>query len=499
MGIIVRDDETKEVSFLMKGADTVMSQMVQYNDWLEEECSNMAREGLRTLVVARKILSPEQLADFETQFHTAKMSLTDRNQHIAAVLRRLETDLQLLCLTGVEDSLQDQVTTSLELLRNAGIKVWMLTGDKLETAICIAKSSGLFSKTDNIHVFGNVQNRRQARTELDKFKKMKNIALVMQGSSLDTCLRYFEAEVAGLVCECSAVVCCRCSPEQKAQIVNLLKRYKKPARVAAIGDGGNDVSMIQAAHAGIGIDAKEGKQASLAADFSVTQFHHICRLFLVHGRFCYKRSCSLSQFVIHRGLILSVIQAIFSWMFFFVSFSFYPGVLLVGYATAYTMFPVFSLVLDRDITSAEALLFPQMYGVLRKGRSLSIKTFCIWLMISLYQGTVVMCGSYVGVYDNNFVELMATSFTALVFTELIMVALTIHKWHWAMYLSLAISIICFMGSMLYFNEYFDIKFITSSNFMLRTSLIILLACLPLYIIKVTRRALSASTTYNQIY
>ena len=155
----------------MKGADTVMAGIVQYNDWLEEECSNMAREGLRTLVVAKKSLSAEQLADFEKQYHAAKMTVTDRTQHMAAVIRRLETDLQLLCLTGVEDKLQDHVTTSLELLRNAGIKVWMLTGDKLETAICIAKSSGLFSRTDNIHVFGQVENRKEAHDELNQLRK----------------------------------------------------------------------------------------------------------------------------------------------------------------------------------------------------------------------------------------------------------------------------------------------------------------------------------------
>lgn len=128
MGIIIRDETTDEISFLMKGADTVMSQMVLYNDWLDEECSNMAREGLRTLVVAKKNLTPEQLADFNRQYKEAKMDVRDRNERMAAVVRRLETDMHLLCLTGVEDRLQDEVTTSLELLRNAGIKVWMLTG-----------------------------------------------------------------------------------------------------------------------------------------------------------------------------------------------------------------------------------------------------------------------------------------------------------------------------------------------------------------------------------
>uniref|UniRef100_A0A915E533 Phospholipid-transporting ATPase n=1 Tax=Ditylenchus dipsaci TaxID=166011 RepID=A0A915E533_9BILA len=376
--------------------------MVQYNDWLEEECSNMAREGLRTLIVAKKVLTPEQLADFEKQYHQAKMTVTDRSEHMASVVRRLETDLQLLCLTGVEDRLQDQVTTSLELLRNAGIKIWMLTGDKLETAICIAKSSGLFSKTDNVHVFGQVQDRTEAHNELNALRKKNDVALVMSGAALNVCLQYYEAEVAELVCSCTAVVCCRCSPEQKAQIVNLLKRYRKPLRVAAIGDGGNDVSMIQAAHAGIGIDAHEGKQASLAADFSITQFSHICRLLLVHGRFCYKRSCALSQFVMHRGLIISTMQAIFSCVFYFASVSLYQGVLMVAYSTAYTMLPVFSLVVDRDVTaSRNALTYPELYKELGKGRSLSYKTFCIWVMISLYQGSIIMYGALVANRTNN--------------------------------------------------------------------------------------------------
>nr|CAD2181967.1 unnamed protein product [Meloidogyne enterolobii] len=369
----------------------------------------MAREGLRTLVVAKKVLSKEQLADFEREYHRAKMTVTDRMENMAAVVRLLENDLQLLCLTGVEDRLQDQVTTSLELLRNAGIKIWMLTGDKMETAICIAKSSGLFSKTDSVHVFGHVRDRTEAHNELNALRKKNDVSLVISGASLNICLQYYEAEVAELVCSCKAVVSCRCSPEQKAQIVNLLKKYRHPLRVAAIGDGGNDVSMIQAAHAGIGIDANEGKQASLAADFSITQFSHICRLLLVHGRFCYKRSCALSQFVMHRGLIISTMQAIFSCVFYFASVSLYQGVLMVAYSTAYTMLPVFSLVVDRDVTAQNALTYPELYKELGKGRSLSYKTFCIWVMISIYQGSIIMYGALYA-FDEDFIHIVSISF-----------------------------------------------------------------------------------------
>jgi phospholipid-translocating ATPase len=441
------------------------------------------------LVVAKRTLSAEQLADFQKQYHQASMTVTDRSEHMAAVVRRLENDLQLLCLTGVEDRLQDQVTTSLELLRNAGIKIWMLTGDKLETAICIAKSSGLFSKTDNVHVFGHVQDRTEAHNELSQLRKKNDVALVMPGSALSVCLQYYEAEVAELVCSCTAVVCCRCSPEQKAQIVNLLKRYRKPLRVAAIGDGGNDVSMIQAAHAGIGIDAHEGKQASLAADFSITQFSHICRLLLVHGRFCYKRSCALSQFVMHRGLIISTMQAIFSCVFYFASVSLYQGVLMVAYSTAYTMLPVFSLVVDRDVTAENALTYPELYKELGKGRSLSYKTFCIWVLISLYQGSIIMYGALVA-FDSDFIHVVSISFSALIVTELIMVAMTVHTWHWAMLVAQALSLGLYAASLLILDKFFDRQFVLSWVFITKTTAITLISCAPLYVIKFLRRRFS---------
>ena len=123
MGIILRDKQNNDIVFYLKGADTVMQSIVQYNDWLNEECSNMAREGLRTLVVAKKVLTQEQYADFEQRLTKAKLSMQDRNQKIQNVIESLEKDLELLCLTGVEDKLQQNVRNTLETLRNAGIKV----------------------------------------------------------------------------------------------------------------------------------------------------------------------------------------------------------------------------------------------------------------------------------------------------------------------------------------------------------------------------------------
>lgn len=488
MGIIVRDESTAEITFYMKGADAVMSTIVQYNDWLEEECGNMAREGLRTLVVAKRALTEEQYQDFESRYMQAKLSVHDRALKVAAVVESLEREMQLLCLTGVEDRLQADVRPTLEMLRNAGIKIWMLTGDKLETATCIAKSSHLVSRAQDIHVFRPVASRGEAHLELNAFRRKHDCALVISGDSLEVCLRYYEHELVELACQCPAVVCCRCSPTQKAHIVKLLQQHTRK-RTCAIGDGGNDVSMIQAADCGIGIEGKEGKAASLAADFSITQFKHIGRLLMVHGRSSYKRSAALGQFVMHRGLIISTMQAVFSSVCYFASVPLYQGFLMVGYATIYTMFPVFSLVLDQDVKPDMAMLYPELYKDLTKGRSLSFKTFLVWVLISIYQGGILMYGALV-LFESEFVHVVAISFTALILTELLMVALTIRTWHWLMVVAEFLSLGCYVASLAFLNEYFDLAFITTMTFLWKVSAITVVSCLPLYVLKYLKRKLS---------
>uniref|UniRef100_UPI00398EF1A2 probable phospholipid-transporting ATPase IIB isoform X4 n=1 Tax=Pristiophorus japonicus TaxID=55135 RepID=UPI00398EF1A2 len=451
-------------------------------------CGNMAREGLRTLVVAKKSLTEEQYQDFENRYNQAKLSVHDRSLKVAAVVESLEREMELLCLTGVEDQLQADVRPTLEMLRNAGIKIWMLTGDKLETATCIAKSSHLVSRNQDVHIFRPVMNRGEAHLELNAFRRKHDCTLVISGDSLEVCLKYYEHEFVELACQCPAVVCCRCSPTQKAQIVKLLQQHTGK-RTCAIGDGGNDVSMIQAADCGIGIVGKEGKQASLAADFSITQFKHIGRLLMVHGRNSYKRSAALGQFVIHRGLIISTMQAVFSSVFYFASVPLYQGFLMVGYATIYTMFPVFSLVLDQDVKPETAILYPELYKDLTKGRSLSFKTFLIWVLISIYQGGILIYGALV-LFESEFVHVVAISFTALILTELLMVALTIRTWHWLMVVGEFLSLGCYVASLAFLNEYFDVAFITTVTFLWKVSAITLVSCLPLYILKYLKRKFS---------
>jgi phospholipid-translocating ATPase len=488
MGIIVKDLQTGEIVFYLKGADVVMSPIVQYTDWLDEEVGNMARDGLRTLVVARKMLSEEQYLDFESRYNAARLSVTDRVARVAQVVESLEREMELLCITGVEDKLQDNVRPTLELLRNAGIKIWMLTGDKLETATCIAKSSRLVSRTQGLHILKKVVTRTDAHLELNSFRRKQDCALVISGESLEVCLSYYQQEFMELATAAPAVVCCRCSPTQKAQVVQLIQKHTGK-RTAAVGDGGNDVSMIQQADAGIGIEGREGKQASLAGDFSIPQFSHLANLLLVHGRRSYKRSASLAQFVIHRGLIISTMQAVFSSVFYLSSVALYQGFLTVGYATVYTMFPVFSLVLDQDVSAEIALTYPELYKELAKGRSLSYKTFFMWVLISIYQGGVIMYGALL-LFEDEFIHIVAISFSSLILTELIMVALNIRTWHYLMILAELISLVLYLLSLIILHDYFDSEFIRTNDFIWKVLVITLVSCLPLYILKFLRKKFS---------
>ncbi|KAJ7583625.1 hypothetical protein C8J56DRAFT_214008 [Mycena floridula] len=493
MGIVVRDTQSGEITFLQKGADVVMAKIVQRNDWLEEETANMAREGLRTLVMARKRLHGQSYQEFKDRYHEASVKLEGRNEAMATVVaEHLEHDLELLGLTGVEDKLQDDVKSTFEILRNAGIKIWMLTGDKIETARCIAISTKLVARNQYVHEVSKLKTSDQVREELEFLQSKLDCCLVIDGESLQLCINLFQNEFIEIATKLSAVVACRCSPTQKADVARLIRKHTRK-RVCCIGDGGNDVSMIQAADVGVGIVGKEGKQASLAADFSVTQFSFLTKLLLWHGRNSYRRSAKLAQFVIHRGLIISIMQAVFSAIFYLAPIALYQGWLMVGYATVYTMAPVFSLVLDKDVNEDLALLYPELYKELTKGRALSYKTFFEWLMISLYQGGAIMIMSLV-LFESEFLHIVSISFTALILNELIMVALEITTWHVYMVVSEVVTLFFYVVSIAFLPEYFDLSFVVTLGFGWKVAVIVAISALPLYIIKLIQSRIAPAAS-----
>lgn len=452
--------EAGEIWFYQKGADTVMTSIVATNDWLDEETANMAREGLRTLVVGRKHLSVQQYQEFANNYKDASIAITNRDAGMTRVVAHyLERDLELLGVTGVEDKLQKDVKPSLELLRNAGIKIWMLTGDKVETARCVAVSAKLVARGQYIHTIAKLKRKDNAQDHLDFLRGKKDSALLIDGESLSLLLTHFRTEFISLAVLLPAVIACRCSPTQKADIALLIRDFTKK-RICCIGDGGNDVSMIQAADVGVGIVGKEGRQASLAADFSITQFCHLTKLLVWHGRNSYKRSAKLAQFVIHRGLIISVCQTMYSIAIKFEPEGLYKDWLMVGYATVYTMAPVFSLVLDKDVDENLANLYPELYKELTSGSSLSYRTFFVWVFVSIYQGSMIQGLSQI-LTEVDGPRMVAVSFTVLVLNELCMVAFEITTWHPIMILSLVGTMLLYFGSIPFLGGYFDLAFIVT--------------------------------------
>jgi phospholipid-translocating ATPase len=498
MGIIVQfeqgaavpdpSQDDSEIWFYQKGADTVMSSIVAANDWLDEETANMAREGLRTLVVGRRKLSTQQYQQFSASYKQAALSLQSRDLGMAKVIGEyLERDLELLGVTGVEDRLQRDVKPSLELLRNAGVKIWMLTGDKVETARCVAISAKLVARGQYIHTVAKLRDKATAQDTLDFLRHKTDACLLIDGESLSLMLSQFRIPFISVAVLLPAVIACRCSPTQKAEIAELIRQYTKK-RICCIGDGGNDVSMIQAADVGIGIVGKEGRQASLAADFSITQFHHLTKLLVWHGRNSYKRSAKLAQFIMHRGLIISACQTMYSIASHFDPKGLFVNWLMVGYATVYTNAPVFSLVFDRDVDEELANLYPELYKELKSGRSLSYRSFFGWVFVSVYQGAVIQGLSQILVKAVTGPKLISVSFTALVLNELLMVAIAVTTWHPIMIFSIVGTALVYAASVPFLGEYFDLAYVITLDWVWRVAAVSAVSVIPVWIGKIVKRS-----------
>ncbi|KAL4995863.1 hypothetical protein BDV10DRAFT_173766 [Aspergillus recurvatus] len=484
------EEEEEEIWFYQKGADTVMTSIVAANDWLDEETANMAREGLRTLVVGRKRLSSLQYQQFASKYKQAYLSLQGRDIGMQKVVSEyLEHDLELLGVTGVEDRLQRDVKPSLELLRNAGVKIWMLTGDKVETARCVAISAKLVARGQYIHTVAKVKDKSAAQEALDFLRNKTDCCLLIDGESLALMLNQFRSAFISVAVLLPAVIACRCSPTQKAEVADLIRHHTKK-RVCCIGDGGNDVSMIQAADVGIGIVGKEGRQASLAADFSVTQFHHITKLLVWHGRNSYKRSAKLAQFIMHRGLIISACQTMYSIASHFDPKGLFINWLMVGYATVYTNAPVFSLVLDRDVDEQLANLYPELYKELKTGRSLSYRSFFTWVLVSVYQGAVIQGLSQILLDAISGPRLISVSFTALVMNELLMVAIAITTWHPVMIFCLLGTALVYAASVPFLGDYFDLKYVITLDWVWRVVAVTAVSVIPVWAAKLIKQSWS---------
>ncbi|ORM39849.1 putative phospholipid-transporting ATPase IIB [Babesia sp. Xinjiang] len=492
MGIIVEDEISKEKFFFCKGAESALIKLLQPRGsvWLTEECDNMARLGLRTLVFGYRQLSDAEYALFESRYRDARVSLNDREERIRRVVSTIERDLILIALSGVQDNLQPHVKSTLEALRDAGIKIWMLTGDKVDTAKCIAISAGIKDKSHSLCQITseNTKDKDDIKQKLENFSMgPTSTMLVVDGAVVATSIKEFNKFFIMVATMAPAVLCCRCTPFIKAELVRLIKQYTGK-RTCAIGDGDNDVPMITEADVGIGIVGKEGLQASLSADYSIHRFHYIKRIILWHGRNSYKSSASLTHFIIHRGMIIAVMQGLFSAMYFYMPLAFFQGWLQIGFSTYYTMLPLYSLVLDYEMEESVVFLFPELYQTLHTGRVMSVKTFLIWVWISVFQGAILMTGAII-LFENSMLSLVSVACTSLFALELLNIYTELHTYHPLTMVSMICTAVVYFYSILILRNYFDFAFIATTAFVWRVSVITLTGWLPIYIFKCIQQLL----------
>ncbi|XP_063933513.1 phospholipid-transporting ATPase IA-like [Zophobas morio] len=324
MSVIVRTPQNR-ILLMCKGADNVIFERLGPDQpYLEATANHLeyfASQGLRTLCIAVAELSEDEYAQWSEDFDSACRSLGDREQEVAQTCEKIEKEMFLLGCTAIEDKLQEEIPETLSALLSAGIKVWVLTGDKQETAINIGYASQLFNHQSDLLIcntrtreethqwlINHINYARQMMRNRQRPNPESCLALVIDGVSLaysmEGSLQYFFVTLA---LKCHSVVACRVSPLQKAHVVQLV-RGATNAITLAIGDGANDVTMLQTAHVGVGISGKEGLQAARASDYSFAQFRFLKRLLLVHGNLSYRRIAHVVLYTFYKNICLYIIQ-----------------------------------------------------------------------------------------------------------------------------------------------------------------------------------------------
>ncbi|KAM9231066.1 phospholipid-transporting ATPase IF, partial [Leptosomus discolor] len=347
MSVIVESPSGEKLLFTKGAESSVLPRSKSGEiDKTRIHVDEFALKGLRTLCVAYRRFTPEEYQEISKRLHEARTALQQREERLADVFNFIERDLELLGATGVEDKLQEKVQETIEALRLAGIKVWVLTGDKHETAVSVSLSCGHFHRTMNILEL--VQHKsdstcaEQLRQLAKRIKEDHVIqhGLVVDGTSLSLALREHEKLFMEVCKNCSAVLCCRMAPLQKAKVVRLLKTSPEKPITLAIGDGANDVSMIQEAHVGIGIMGKEGRQAVRNSDYAIARFKFLSKLLFVHGHFYYIRIATLVQYFFYKNVCFITPQFLYQFFCLFSQQTLYDSVYLTLYNICFTSLPV---------------------------------------------------------------------------------------------------------------------------------------------------------------
>uniref|UniRef100_A0A8C4ZWX1 Phospholipid-transporting ATPase n=1 Tax=Gadus morhua TaxID=8049 RepID=A0A8C4ZWX1_GADMO len=400
MSVIIRTPSGK-IRLYCKGADTVvydrLADSSRYKEITLKHLETFATEGLRTLCFAVAEVSESTYQQWLEIHQRASTSLQNRSLKMEETYELIEKNLLLLGATAIEDKLQDKVPETIETLIKADIKIWILTGDKQETAINIGHSCRLLTKNMGMLVI-NEDSLDATRETLgyhcgmlgDALYKENDFALIIDGTTLKYALTLGARQhFLDLALSCKAVICCRVSPLQKSEVVELVKKQVKVITLA-IGDGANDVGMIQTAHVGVGISGNEGLQAANSSDYSIAQFKYLKNLLLVHGAWNYNRVAKCILYCFYKNIVLYIIEIWFAFVNGFSGQILFERWCIGLYNVIFTALPPLTLgIFERSCRKENMLKYPELYKTSQNAMGFNTKVFWAHCLNGLFHSVIL--------------------------------------------------------------------------------------------------------------
>jgi phospholipid-translocating ATPase len=441
--------------------DLVEEALVVNETAIFERCfqhlNDFATDGLRTLLYGHRFIDEKTYSNWKAAYQEACTSLVDRQEKIEQVGEEIEQMLELTGATAIEDKLQKGVPEAIDKLRRANIKMWMLTGDKRETAINVGHSCRLVKEYSTLTILdqeiGDVEQTIDHLIAEITRGRVAHSVVVVDGQTLssievDDVVRekFFQ-----LAIKADSVICCRASPKQKAFLVNSIRKHLDDAITLAIGDGANDIAMIQEAHVGIGITGKEGLQAARISDYSIAQFRFLLKLLLVHGRWNYMRACKYTLGTFWKEMLFYLTQALYQRWNGYTGTSLYEPWSLSMFNTLFTSLAVIFLgIFTKDLAASTLLAVPELYTKGQKHGGFNIWLYLGWSFMATCEAVIIfftMWSLYglarVNPSDNDIFSLGLLTFSAcIIVINVKLQALEVHNKTW---MSVAVIIISVGG------------------------------------------------------
>ncbi|PNS18945.1 hypothetical protein CAC42_6040 [Sphaceloma murrayae] len=366
-----------------------------------QHINDFATEGLRTLLYAHRFLEDQEYDAWKKVYLDATTSLVDRQALIEKAGELIEQSLELTGATAIEDKLQHGVPEAIDKLRRANIKMWMLTGDKRETAINIGHSCRLIKDYSTVTVLdrelGQLEQHIAAAILDVASGGIAHSVIVIDGQTLanvesEPPLRKLFLDLA---ISTDSVICCRASPSQKSGLVKAIRRRVKNSITLAIGDGANDIAMIQEAHVGIGITGREGLQAARVSDYSIAQFRFLVKLLLVHGRWNYVRVAKYTVGTFWKEIVFYLVQAIYQRYTGYTGTSYYESWSLSLFNTLFTSLCVIFLgIFEKDLSAPTLLAVPELYAKGQQNQSFNFMVYLGWMFMGASESIIIFFVSH---------------------------------------------------------------------------------------------------------